>query len=113
MIGHLEKSGIGEPIEEQNSPAGEQELSQRRRAHNIKLIAGLRPDTHAEWLLQHTKDDARVGRMSTPVEVDDQVLSACDTHVRNDETSLPGLGRMAPATKICGRTVTNKWHSEA
>eukprot|EP00973_Karenia_brevis_P088139 12220673-Karenia_brevis.AAC.1 len=71
MLGTLERSGIGEPVDEQGDPPSEQELLQRRRTDNVALLTRLKIDRNADWLLEHTRKEAKAGRMSAPIPVND------------------------------------------
>ena len=70
MLGKLERSGIGEPVEfSTHSPevAGDVEkLSTDRGVINAALRRQLRHDEHGQWLLENAMAEASEGRMSMP-----------------------------------------------
>ena len=68
MLGILERSGIGKPIESQGAKAVG-ELWDTRVQRNEELLRVIREDVHSERLLQITREDAARGRMSQPVVV--------------------------------------------
>ena len=73
LYGWLERSGNGTPIEAQLEVS---ELCLRNSCseRNFKLLKRMRVDKHAETLLEQTREDAALGRMSAP-----QPLSQIDT----------------------------------
>ena len=66
MIGELERSGVGTPVEFDTVKSID-DLWRGRMCSNRELLSGLREDEHAEALFQATRKDAAVGRMSEPV----------------------------------------------
>ena len=81
MVGELERSGIGTPT----LPGREVRPIEHSRTtcveHNTKLKQSLREDVDSDWLLEATKADARLGRMSDPTPWDDR-HDTCLLHPR-------------------------------
>ena len=70
MAGVLEPRGLGKPLPRRDGrPLAE--LWQSREKRNKALVRSLYADTSAEWLLQHTREEAALGRMAEPIVVDD------------------------------------------
>jgi len=72
MVGELERSGIGTPTltGREGRPIGHSRTTCAE--HNTKLKQSLREDVDSDWLLEATKADARLGRMSDPTPWDDR-----------------------------------------
>ena len=70
MVGELQCSGIGTPLEGDVCKSAETLWSTRKQS-NAALMKELREDTHSVELLRMTKEDASLGRMSTPLPVHD------------------------------------------
>ena len=73
MIGHIENSGIGQPVECEQLPVVEG-LWETHSVHNKALVQNLsapwaKEGANAEWLLNHTMEEAKLGRMSWPMQV--------------------------------------------
>ena len=68
LVGELDRSGIGKPVS-CDMIASLGALWQNRRASNQQVLCGLREDEHAAWLLEATRKDASLGRMSSPLPV--------------------------------------------
>ena len=66
MIGNIECSGIGAAVACDVAKPMEL-LWATHMQSNKSLVEGLREDVHADWLLEHTQEEARLGRMSAPV----------------------------------------------
>ena len=67
MFGDLECGGIGTPVAPVSRGPLPATLQQQCLEHNRALIASLREDQHADALLEFTRADAELGRMSVPV----------------------------------------------
>ena len=68
LVGELDRSGIGKPVS-CDMIASLGSLWQNRRASNQQVLCGLREDEHAAWLLEATRKDASLSRMSSPLPV--------------------------------------------
>lgn len=81
MIGELDRSGIGAPVEVDKVPSlGE--LWASCRASNEKLLTELREDEHSLMLLQLARQDAALGRLSQPMPVEQFPLGSFLLHPR-------------------------------
>ena len=87
MMGQLPNSGLGKPVDETNKPAKSKpapiprakdvakpkqvttrsELEKTRLNHNEKLLSELMQDKHSIFLLEEMRNDAKLGRMTSPV----------------------------------------------
>ena len=74
MIGELECSGIGNPCDV-DRVRNINELRSSCESSNKALLQGLRQCSHARALLEQTKKDAALGRMSEP-----ELLADADAH---------------------------------
>ena len=74
FVGALPASGVAERrvVREEREPVGD--LMGRAEAQNAAIIASLRDDAHAAELHAGAVADAALGRMTTPVPVDDLAL---------------------------------------
>ena len=66
----MDRSGFGVPIECPTVPEAEATLRNHCLASNAKLLAKLREDPFAKDLMELTRKDAALGRMSEPVPAD-------------------------------------------
>lgn len=65
LLGDLEFSGIGEPVERQDArPA--RLLEAKMHTSNCALYRSLREDINGSWLCENALQEARLGRMSMP-----------------------------------------------
>eukprot|EP00973_Karenia_brevis_P078150 10853323-Karenia_brevis.AAC.1 len=81
MLGVIDCGGIGqarETVEVQDQGS----LRQGRCTQNEALIRSNRCDVHAEWLVEHMQKEARLGRMTCPVEARDSEANGCLLHPR-------------------------------
>lgn len=67
LYGLLDRSGIGVPIDCAAVPEAEATMREHCLASNAKLLAKLREDPFAKDLMELTRKDAALGRMSEPV----------------------------------------------
>ena len=67
LYGLLDRSGIGVPIDCAAVPEAEATMREHCLASNAKLLAKLREDPFAKHLMELTRKDAALGRMSEPV----------------------------------------------
>ena len=81
MIGWLESSGNGKQVEAELS-GSVRSLWYSAEASNRELLSSLRLDEHADELLNITRKDAELGRISQPVPMDEFDLSATLLHPR-------------------------------
>ena len=81
MLDALVQSGIGVPLSLAQT-AGMDQWWKRCRPSNEALLGELRDDPYAQQLLAITRDDAKKGRMSWPIRVDDEALASSLLHSR-------------------------------
>lgn len=76
IVGDFDRSGIGEPVNIDDVMNAD-ELWHDHVKNNSALVETLREDANADWLFEHTKAEARLGRMSGLVEATPAVVSGC------------------------------------
>ena len=69
LVGHLPRSGLGEPIDGASCVPVEALRDAATRQNSSVLKKRLRPDPHAEVLHEATRADAELGRMTEPVDL--------------------------------------------
>jgi hypothetical protein len=75
LLGELPISGVGSPVAEGCDLVPDLAALERScAASNAALVAELRLDVHADELMRITLDDAAMGRMTTPIPIEQ-----CDT----------------------------------
>ena len=81
ILGQLERSGVGDAIEA--PPVQDHEWLKQDAARRNKVLLGkLKEDVHADRLLELSRADAELGRMSQPVTVESCDLSSMLLHPR-------------------------------
>ena len=76
VLGELVCSGIGKPIISDSCKSTEK-LRADKATWNARLLKELKEDKLSEKLMQITLKDARLGRMSWPKRIDEEVLNEC------------------------------------
>ena len=100
MLGVLENSGIGTPLQ----PVDEKSVDGLRESiesWNNALMKELREDDLAEQLMQITEDDAKLGRMTSPVPIVTHSVRKCLLCPRF------GVQQLKPDGRIKVRAVDN------
>ena len=65
IVGDMEYHGLGDEVHAVTGKSAET-LWDNRQQHNAALVSKLKEDEASEWVMQHTKEEARLGRTSWP-----------------------------------------------